>query len=342
MKIHFGTVVRMAPLDAGGEIVRLDWETGRVEARQRVVPTDPALDDPNPRGSSRGCRGIVARGDDVIAAVYHSLHFYDAALALRRRLSHGLMVGLHEVHLPSADRVFVTSTAIDGVLEFDLNTGALVRAVWPREMRAFQQRWGLVPMPIDKTEDQRTRHLHQEGGRGPSHMHLNAVTLWEGHLLGLDRVHGAILDLDDQRIVLEDPRLRGGHNLVLLDDGRTVVSNDSLGQTVRFYDLRDARFARAIDLRSFPWVRELERTATHGESRLRRAVRRLVGRRLPAIAEPLFVRGLAARGGRIWVGTSPAAIVSLDVERGTLEGAFAYTRDVRVCVHGLALSPDGR
>lgn len=340
MRLLFGTVVRTAAPERGGELCRLDWDTKGVEGRTPVVAQDPSVErDPNPRGSTRGCRGIQITGDEIVAASYHSLHVYDRSLTMRRRISHGLMAGLHEILLSGPNRIWVTSTAIDAVLEYDLRSGALLRGFWPREIRTFREKWSLEPLPIDKQADNRLAHLRQSGGVGPSHLHVNAVALWRGRLLGLVRVHGAVVDLEAGEILIEDPRIRGGHNLALLDDDATIVIADTRGQTVRLYELGSRRLVKTIELRAFPWIDDLGKNAQHLDTRLAKLGRLLKGdpEFYRPLAAPLFVRGLAARGDLMWIGMSPAAVVCIDWRRGTLEGTYAHSRDVRECVHGLAL-----
>jgi hypothetical protein len=146
---------------------------------------------------------------------------------------------------------------------------------------------------------------------------------------------GAIVDLEAARVLVRDPALRGGHNLELGDDGLAVV-NDTLGATVRVYDLAAGRLVRAINLRDFAWVRALESRTREGL--IMRAARRIARR--PASARPLFVRGLVLDGARAFIGLSPASIVCLDWRRGVVLDTFQYSDDVRCCVHGLALAPE--
>ena len=133
VRIYFSTVIRSAPTLQGGEIVRLQWETKRIEARAPVAATDPVLNDPNPRGNTRGGRGIVRYGDEILVCSYHTVKAFDPALRPVRDLGHPLMVGLHEVSATTRGSLLVTCTATDAVLEIDLETGGCLRSWWPRE-----------------------------------------------------------------------------------------------------------------------------------------------------------------------------------------------------------------
>ena len=142
MDVYFSTVVRSAPSDRGGELVWLDWETKRVKASVPIAATNPVLVDPNPRGNSRGGRGIAVIDDEVWVASYHSLRVFDRELTPRRDLSHPLMVGLHEIFPTDRGSVWVTSTAIDTALEIDVASDEARRDIWPRESRG-------LPGPLD-------------------------------------------------------------------------------------------------------------------------------------------------------------------------------------------------
>ena len=331
MKVFFGTVVRMASVDEGGELVRLDWGSKRVEGRVPIVPSG-VEHDPNPRGNTRGCRGIEIVNGRLVAASYHSLETFDPDLKHHGSRSHGLMVGLHETRLANGRNLWVTSTAIDAALKFDPLTGELLESYWPREMPNLAKELDLIPADIDKTADNRLSHLRQKHGRGPSHVHLNAVAEWKGRLIALFHSPGVIADLSEDRILVRDPALHKAHNLLVDPDGTAVV-NDSLHATVRVFDLDAGRQIDAVDLKTFDWVRRLRRSGILDFAR--RVLRNPMLLRQRLAARPLFLRGMDRVGDRLFLGLSPAAVVCLDLRTRDLVDAFRYSRDLRVCVHGL-------
>ena len=85
-------------------------------------------DDPNPRGNTRGCKGITIIGNEIIAANFHTLKVFDFSLNHIRDFSHGLMVGMHETYNASGKRIWVSSTVIDAAVEYDLSTDELLRS----------------------------------------------------------------------------------------------------------------------------------------------------------------------------------------------------------------------
>lgn len=336
--LAFGTVVRAAPIAQGGELVILDWDSKTVEANVPVRPRNPTIEeDPNPRGNGRGCRGLRQVGERVVASTYHTLELYDACLNQVGAVSDGLMVGLHEITLTDRETVWVTSTAIDAAVEYDLETGERVRAYWPREMDDLRDALGLDPLDIDKSADNRLRFLDPSATDSENHLHLNTVEIHDGSLYALFNAYGVVVNLTTEEVVLRHERLQGGHNLVIGDDGLAVVS-DSFGKAVRFYDLDTGQLRRTIDLTDYAWVRDLIRWEIPrywGKEVLRK-----VGMIESSIAKPLFVRGLVRQGDTLFIGVSPASILQIDVSTGVLVDAYQYSSDVHVCIHGLAVLDD--
>lgn len=298
-----------------------------------------------------------------MAATYNSLHYLDADLTIRSSVSHGLMIDLHEIHATALDRVVVTSTSLDAVIEYDTRTGHPVRSYWPREMPRLRERLRLAPLAVDKGADHRRRPSAGTAGLSvrlgrralsllprrwrPARMtrshwddtHPNAVVAWRGHAVALLARLGVIVDLDAEKILVEDPHLKGAHNLALLPDGTTIIANDTRGRTVRSYDLPTGRLIRTITIREHDWIRELERVSIARLGQLRGAAARVEGI-WNQFVTPLQLRGLATDSSRIWVGMSPTAVACFD-HTGRFESGFIDTTDLRQRVNCLAIGPSG-
>lgn len=336
--LYFTTVNRSGAPLASGEIVKLDWERKSVLARAPMAPSDPVSRDPKRQGSTRGGRGIVAVDDRVYAATYHRLRVFDQDLRESHHIDHGNFVNLHEILLPNASEMLVAATAIDAVVRIDPRDPAgSARALWPREMPGLQRALGLTPLAIDKTADNRARFLDARVTEAPSHLHLNAVAIWDGRVHALLNRYGVIADLERDRVVLRDPRLTGGHNLVVEPASGHVYVNDTRGRTVRVYDL-----ARGVVVRELPLVQPLRLRLWLARLNVRWAAR-LLALRLGIddvlLARPFFIRGLALWRNYAFVGSSPASILMLDLRTGKIADYFVYARDVACCVHGLAVAP---
>ena len=299
-----------------------------------IVPSDPALDyDPNGRGNVRGCRGIQVSGKEVIAADYHTLHFFDRDLNPKRRMSHGLMVGLHEI-LVCGESVLLTSTTIDAVLKFHLENGAKEAGFWPREMPEFQQALGLEPLPINKSADNRTTFLDSATFRGPSHLHLNAVCEFRGEIYALFHSKCVVANVSRGTIVIQDNNLKHAHNLIMEEPGIVYV-NDTHRAVIRQYDLESGKPLKAIEIRKMRGIKPLLiRTAARA---LRETGLSFFNKRRKATARPLYLRGLAVHGDFIFAGFSPATIACFDKKSGDLVDLYLHSNDSRDCIHGLTV-----
>lgn len=332
MNIYFGTVVRAASVSEGGGLFKLDWDRKEIIREVPMVPVEPTLyHDPNARGNVRGVRGISVIGDEVIAADYHTLNVFDRDLNPKRKITHGLMVGLHETQIVDS-AIWVTSTTIDAALKYRLEDGVLEESYWPREMPEFQQALGLEPLPIDKNIDNRQNYLAQESFRGPSHLHLNALCEFRGEVYALFHSKCCVVNLSKGRVVIQDEKLKHAHNLLMEEPG-VVYINDTQRTVVRQYDLESGRQIRAIDIKKMPGIKSLLlRTAV-------RAIREMgvsfFGSKRRATSKPLYLRGLAMHGDYIFAGFSPATIVCIDKTSGKMVDYYFHSTDMRVCIHGL-------
>ena len=332
MEIYFGTIVRTAPVNEGGSLFKLDWDNKTIIKEVPILPTEPRLDhDPNARGNVRGCRGIRVHGDEVIVADYHSLNIFDKDLNLKRKLSHGLMVGLHEIDL-AGESIWVSSTTLDAVLKYRLADGEYEAAYWPREMQVFQRKLGISPLPIDKNIDNRQTFLDNASFRGPSHLHLNAVCEFHGEVYALFHSRCMVVNLTTRTVVIEDANLKHAHNLIIEAPGRVYV-NDTHRTVIREYDLQTGKPIRAIVIKKMPGIKALLFRTTL------RALKELgasfFSSKRKATARPLYLRGLAINKDFIFAGFSPATIIKIDKKTGQLVDYYFHSTDARVCIHGL-------
>jgi hypothetical protein len=337
MQIYFGTIVRTAPVEQGGSLFRLDWDSKTIVKETPVVPSEPAMkDDPNARGNMRGCKGIQIVGDDIIAADYHTLNFFDRDLKLKRKLSGDLMIGLHETQVVDS-AIWVTSTTVDAALKYDLQSGELLDQYWPREMPEFQKELNIEPLEIDKNIDNRQTFLNNASFRGPSHLHLNAVCEFQGEVYALFHSKGVVANLSQRKIVIQDDNLQHAHNLIIEEPG-VVLINDTHRTVVRQYDLASGKQTREYNIKKMPGIKSLLwRTALRA---LKETGLSFLSKHSKATARPLYLRGLAATETDIFAGFSPATIARIDRKSGKLIDYYFHSNDARVCIHGLAVASD--
>lgn len=338
MNIYFGTVVRAAPISRGGSLFKLDWDRKEIIREVPIAPQDPTLEhDPNARGNVRGVRGIGICNDELFVADYHTINVFDRDLNLKRKLTDGLMIGLHETQVLD-ESIWVTSTSVDAALKYRLADGAAEEAFWPREMPEFQQELNLEPLPIDKSVDNRMNFLDNARFRGDSHLHLNAVCVFRGEVYALFHSKNVVANLSRRTIVIRDDNLKHAHNLIIEEPG-VVFINDTRRTVVRQYDLASGRQTRAINIRKMRGMNALLfRTVARAIKELGLA---FFGSKRKATARPLYLRGLATNEKYIFAGFSPATIVRIDKQSGNLVDYYFHSTDMRDCIHGLCIGePD--
>jgi hypothetical protein len=330
MRVFVSTVVRGAPVEAGGELISIDWQKKKVLKRVPIFPTNPTIPDPNARGGARGGRGIALLPNELFVACYHSLLGFDYDLNPTRRITNHQFAGLHEIKLVS-DGIWVSSTPLGAAVKVDFN-GNLQQAWWAHEDPVVQQRFKPPPLFVDKQQDNRLSYTENF-----SKLHLNNVEVHDGHVYVSLNNHGAVLRLYPTEIVAHDPALKGCHNGLVTDEDE-ILLNDSHGHTVIVFDLHSGHVKRRIDLASFPEVARLMRSGRFKNVPWQVRARNFIARK--RMARPLFTRGMCRLdGSRLLVGVSPATVLELDYKQGRLLDLCQLSDSPNECVHGLEAAP---
>lgn len=326
MIVYFDTVKRKRPVKDAGDLVCLDWTTKKIHKTIPIFPFDPDIvDDPNPRGNSRGGKGIIVSGNELFVGTYHSILVFDLDLNLKRKISNPLFVNIHELCM-AGESIWVSSTAIDCAVKVD-RLGNALKIWWAREEKLLQERYGLCPMAIDKTIDNRLIHIHADLSSKPCHTHLNSVVTANGRSYVLLNKQGALVQIEPTvNVVLEDPFLRGAHSPALTRAGDRMLVCSSFKKAILVYDLESGKTVQQIDLLNFAEIATLQKM--HPDQPFNQSI---------------FIRGLEiVDGQRILAGISPAAILEIDVQRNRLLDLFQFSNDVGDAVHGLTLQPGTR
>src|SRR5215208_1587523 len=111
------TVVRSAHQgESHGGVYLIDLETGSVE--QTIDYNEPSISWEG-RGGPRGLRGIAFYEDEIYLAASDEIFVYSKDFRLVRSIENEYLDHCHETYL-AGDRLFITSTGRDSVLEYDL------------------------------------------------------------------------------------------------------------------------------------------------------------------------------------------------------------------------------
>jgi len=322
MIIYFDTVRRKRPVREGGELVKLDWSTKEVVKTVPIFPNDPdIIEDPNPRGNSRGGKGILITEDELFVGSYHTILVFDHQLNLKRKITNNLFVNIHEMCFADGGggNIWVSSTTIDCAVLVDPG-GRTLKSWWPREEPVLQEKFGFTPMEIDKNADNRLTYIHAELGQKESHTHFNSVTKSGENTYALLNRQGAVVRMEPGvSVVLEDRLLRGAHSPAISADGRRMFVCSSFSKNILVYDLETGRMINRIHLLDFETVAGIHKEYPD-----------------QPFNKSIFVRGLEIiDDSRVLVGISPASILEIDVRENKLLDFYRYSSEVGDAVHGL-------
>ena len=269
----------------------IDWNTMDIDWRGR--------------GWDRGLRGVAIIGERVFIAASDELFEYDPQFNLvasyrNQYLKHAHEITVHEGHL------FVTSTAFDTILLFDLSKNTFDRAMYLRtdgvnlNFSPFNPNTDDGPIPLNK-------------------MHINNVHCTAGGLY----VSGLNTDLvffNGRRTGVAASLPKGTHNARPYKGG--VLLNDTQSNCVR-YAARNEEQSRVFGV---PVYQEDELTG--------------LGLDEARIARQGFGRGLCIiNETQIAAGSSPSTIAIHDLAENKTITSVTLSKDIRNAVHGLEVWP---
>jgi hypothetical protein len=321
--VYFDTVRRKRPVKEGGELVQLDWSTKVVMKTIPIFPKNPDIvEDPNPRGNSRGGKGIIISKDELFVGTYHTILVFDHGLHLKRKITNNLFVNIHEMCFDNEAKkdIWVSSTTIDCAVLVDVD-GNTIRTWWPREDPLLQEKFNLFPMEIDKSADNRLKYLHAELDQKKSHTHLNSVVKSGENTYAFLNRFGVVAKLEPKlEILFEEKMLRGGHSPAVSSDGKELlICSNFIRKSILIFDLETLKLKKRINLLDFEEIAELYEKSPD-----------------QTFNGSIFPRGLELLDGeRILLGISPASILEIDIKNDKLIDFYQYSLDVGDAIHGL-------
>ena len=258
------------------------------------------------RGWDRGLRGIAFHNDRVFVVASDELFEYNPNFELiasyrNPYLKHCHEICVHEHHL------FITSTAFDTILAFNLRNNSFDKAFMVRtdgqslSMARYNPNSDDGPLPMNK-------------------LHINNIYCEKGgmYISGL-RTEGLLL-YNGKRIGISTSLPTGTHNARPFREG--ILFNDTQSNKLRY-----ATRAGADDCAfNVPLYSKTDLLNTEmGDSRL---ARQGFGRGLCAISDTLIAAG-----------SSPSTIALYDLEQKKRVKTVNISMDIRNAIHGLAVWP---
>ena len=325
-KVIASTVVRSAhQSESHGGVYLIDLETGSVE---QTIDYDDRSISWQGRGGDRGLRGIALYGDEIYLAASDEVFVYSKDFRLVGSIQNEYLDHCHETYLAD-DRLFITSTGRDSVLEYDLRARRFLKGYYIRfegltrymNMLGFwlnrvvnREKIEFGPMPRLRVFDPNS----DEGPAASNTCHINNV-FYDNDVVFVSGTRCRhLLAINGQKLSSHTRLPFRTHNARPYRDG--VLINATRHDCVRYVD----GGGRAI---SFPIKRYDERE--------------LLNSHLPQDnARQAFGRGLAILGeGLIAGGSSPATISVYDLNTSEVVRTINLTMDVRNTIHGLEVWP---
>lgn len=274
--------------------------------------------DPNPRGGTRGTRGVSVYGDRLVVAGAERLYVFDESWRLVDEHTHRLMSDVHDV-LAEERGIWVASTGCDALLLYGWD-GELLQS---RPLREDEQLMAQLGNPghwlptLDPAVDYRDPRIR--------------AGVFDGfHVNGLGRgADGLLLSFGRVATREEDAGRAGFSALASFDGASFSILHRRPGVTVPNHNVAEAGDRLLFDDSNAHCLVALDRR-TGGE------------RRVSIPGDPPYVRGLAQIEPDVWlVGSqAPLAIYAVDVRRGMRIAEYRLGGVEYESVYGICPLPD--
>ena len=285
--------------ESHGGVFTVDFENQKVEQHVDWNKSDIDFEG---RGADRGLRGITFSGDDILIAASDELFRYDRSFKIMTSNRNRYLKRCHEI-CQFDQTVFLTSTAFDSLLAFDLEQK---KYVWGFHLIRQYDRW--AGHMFDPLSDM--------GPRPVNDYHINMVHVDNTGIYLSGMRTNALLYLNSKMEVSEVCSLpAGAHNARPYRDG--LLFNDTESDCVRYVGRDGKNFAFNIV------------TYDNGDIEF-------AGIDDSKVARQGFGRGLCPVGDRFVAGgSSPSTISLYDLETEQKVGSVNLTIDIRNAIHGL-------
>jgi hypothetical protein len=326
--IYLSTIIRGAPIEEGGEIIKIDWESKKILKRHYIVPKEPKVVDPNPRGGSRGGRGIIKYENKILVASYHTIHVFDLDLNPIKDIKNNLFVGIHEIKKVDS-YIYVTSTKIDTIVKIDYE-GNTINYWSARDNYEVQRLFKVSPLNITDQRDNREKFMGEQLiEKDKNHLHLNAVSANQNEVYLTFNAKGAIFGLPDNKVLYSNDNIKGFHNLEKLDKNKFLICNS------KFKELKiinkNGIEGEALNILKFNilkfyyykfWIIYFIKYYMKFKEK---------------ISQPFFLRGLDVLNDqqKAFAGVSPLGVIEVDLNTMLPSDFKFFSNDITHCVHGL-------
>jgi hypothetical protein len=305
-RVAITSVVRYArETEISGCLRVLDLDKGRLSF---VTPSPESTfrsADPNPRGGTRGTRGVSAYGDRIVVANAERLFVFDTAWKLVAELSNELMADVHDV-LAEERGIWVAATGIDQLLLVGWD-GTPIHAWTFRKDRRLLKELGFGTRSLPHAEPITDLRDPRERNSGYDRLHLNSLGRSEnGLLLSFGRVRPS----EDLGVEMSSALLRVNEN----GSGRPQLDVLYRQNGVRLPSHNVAEDGDLLVYNDSSRHRLVAWDVARGETRCE----------VPIPGSPPYARGLARIGDDLWlVGSqAPLSVHAVDLRRAEVVQSY--------------------
>lgn len=224
MEVFVSTVGRGKDLEESSKVYKIDLDTGKILAQVRLPLA--MFDLKNPRGGTRGCRGLAIiprpEGKELWAAGFDGLFNLDVNdLFVKKAYWFRSILDIHSIYHQDG-RITAISTWNNSIFSVEPETGAF-----------YQVRDLTNGFPNPRTLGT------------PDQYHLNA-TLGDLALLNRQEI---VVDMKTKKVAFESPEFKSGHNLIPLPSGE-IATCSSAKKTVLAFRPFTNEWRTILDLNS--------------------------------------------------------------------------------------------
>ncbi len=295
--------------ESHGGVYLVDLHTGRFD---QVIDWNDRSISWEGRGGDRGLRGIAFHQGKVYIAASDEVFVYNHQFELLESHRNKYLKHCHEIFI-AGDMLYLTSTELNSVLEFDLVAKRFARG----HAITYQKRRGLFGLLMTPHMQVMDFDPNDNNALPPAlarhDLHINNVTVNEhGILISGTRID-ALLSLKAGSLRKYAPLPIGTHNATTYKDG--IIYNDTRSDQVVIAS-RQNMIERSFPAPEFP---DLPRTSASDYARQG------------------FGRGLCFFEDHIIAGSSPSTVSVYDTSSRKRVQMINLSKDIRNCIHGLEL-----
>ncbi len=291
-------------------------ESGDIE--QVIDWNDPAINWEG-RGGDRGLRGIAFHRDRVYIAASDEIFVYDRQFNSLESYRNQYLKHCHEISV-AGNTLFLTSTNINGILEFDLALKQFIRGyiITARRAGLLRRFRGAFPSARTFRATGFDPNDPDAGVVAGDELHINNITRRDDTVMIAGTRTEVLLGLQAGTLRNYAPLPIGTHNAAAYRDG--LLYNDTRSNRIVIADSQ-GRVKQSFSLPELDDVPTTQIPRDH--------------------ARPGFARGLCTWGDDFIIGgSSPSTISVYNIRSGERIRSVNISRDVRNCIHGLELWPE--